>query len=222
MAARPILVIGNRNYSSWSMRPWLLLKQSGVEFDEHRVPLDTPAFETTIRDYSPSARVPALRHGDVVVWDSLAICEYANETWLDGRGWPRDAAARAYARSICAEMHSGMADLRRECPMNVRRVMAQPLALGAGARRDAERVQEIWRDARARYGAGGAMLFGEFGIADAFFAPVVFRFRTCRVPLDEGAQRYCDAVLALPAVRTWIDEATAEPEALAKYDAIGN
>lgn len=221
MGDRPVLVIGNKNYSSWSMRPWLLLKQAGVAFDEVRISLNTPAFDETIGKWSPSARVPALRHGGISVWDSLAICEYASEALLDGRGWPRDREARAYARSISAEIHAGMFDLRGECPMNVRRILAQPLALGPGARRDVARVQAIWRDARARFGAGGEMLFGEFGVADAFYAPVVFRFRTYRVPLDAEAQRYSDAVLALPAVQAWLDEATKEPDTIAHYDTIG-
>ncbi len=221
MNDRPILVIGNKNYSSWSMRPWLLMKATGVAFDELRIPLNTPAFDETIRNWSPSARVPALRHRDVTVWDSLAIAEYVNETFLDGRGWPDASAARAHARSISAEMHSGMFDLRGECPLNVRRVMERPHAIGEGARRDAARVQAIWREARSRFGADGHLLFGRFTIADAFFAPVVFRFRTYRVPLDADAQRYADAVLALPAVQDWIAEAAAEPERIEHYDRIG-
>ena len=221
MSARPTLVIGNRNYSSWSMRPWLLLKAFGVPFDEVMIPLNTPAFEASIRDWSPSARVPAMRHGDVAIWDSLAICEYANEALLDGRGWPAAVAARAHARSIVAEMHSGMSDLRGECPMNVRRVMERPHRIGPGAQRDAARVQEIWRDTRARFGAGGGLLFGTFTIADAFYAPVVFRFRTYGVPVDDDARRYMDAVLALPATREWIALAGAEPESMERYDTLG-
>lgn len=223
MSPRPVLVIGNANYSSWSMRPWLLMKACGVEFDEHRIPLNTPAFDETIREWSPSARVPALRHGDVAVWDSLAICEYVDEAFLDGRGWPADRAARAWARSICAEMHSGMFDLRGECPMNVRRMLELPLPLplGAGAQRDVARVQAIWRETRARFGSGGELLFGGFTIADAFYAPVVFRFRTYRVPVDAEAQRYMDAMLALPAMQAWLEAATREPESIAHYDRIG-
>ena len=221
MSARPTLVIGNRNYSSWSMRPWLLLKAFGVPFDEVLIPLGTPAFEVSVREWSPTARVPALRHGEVSVWDSLAICEYANEALLDGRGWPAAVAARAHARSIVAEMHSGMADLRGECPMNVRRVMERPHRIGEGAQRDAARVQAIWRDTRARFGAGGELLFGSFTIADAFYAPVVFRFRTYGVPVDDDARRYMDAVLALPATREWIALAEAEPESMERYDTLG-
>lgn len=221
MAARPTLVIGNRNYSSWSMRPWLLLKAFGVPFDEVLVPLGTPDFEASVREWSPSGRVPALRHGDVVVWDSLAICEYANEALLDGRGWPAAVAARAHARAIVAEMHSGMSDLRAECPMNVRRVMERPHRISPAAQRDAARVQAIWRDTRARYGAGGELLFGSFTIADAFYAPVVFRFRTYGVPVDDDARRYMDAVLALPATREWIALAEAEPQSLERYDTVG-
>ena len=221
MRARTTLVIGNRNYSSWSILPWLLLKAFGVPFDEVMIPLNTPAFEAAVREWSPSLRVPAMRHGDVAIWDSLAICEYANEALLGGRGWPAAVAARAHARSIVAEMHSGMPDLRSECPLNVRRVMERPLRLGPGAQRDAARVQAIWRDTRARFGRGGDLLFGAFGIADAFYAPVVFRFRTYGVPVDDDARRYMDAVLALPATREWIALAEAEPQAMPKYDTLG-
>ena len=221
MSERPVLVVGNLNYSSWSMRPWLLMTATGVDFELVRIPLDTPEFASSIARWSPSSRVPALRHGEVEVWDSLAICEYVDETFLGGRGWPSDPRARAWARSICAEMHSGMSDLRSECPMNVRRVLERPLALGAGAQRDAARVQQIWRETRERFGAGGEFLFGGFGIADAFFGPVVFRFRTYRVALDPGAQRYADAMLAHPAVQAWIEAARNEPESIPKYERLG-
>jgi glutathione S-transferase len=218
---RPVLVVGNVNYSSWSMRPWLLMKATGVDFEQQRIPLDTPQFAGEIARWSRSSRVPALRHGEVEVWDSLSICEYVNETFLGGRGWPADARARAWARSICAEMHSGFSELRGECPMNVRRVLDQPLALGAGAQRDAQRVQGIWRETRERFGAGGEFLFGGFGIADAYYGPIAFRFRTYGVALDAVAKRYVEAMLAHPAVREWMDAAANEPETIAKYERIG-
>lgn len=221
MSSRPVLVIGNRNYSSWSLRPWLLLRHFGVDFEERRLPLDTPVFRDDIEALSPSGRVPALHHDGLIVWDSLAICEYANEAWLAGGGWPADRAARAVARSVCAEMHSGFADLRSECPMNVRRRLAQPLALSDGARRDAGRIAAIWRETRAAYGSAGDCLFGGFSIADAFFAPVVLRFLTYGIALGEVERRYLDAMLGLPATRDWIDAAGGETERIDKYERIG-
>lgn len=220
MADRPILVIANKNYSSWSMRPWLLLVQNDVDFEERRLPLGTPEFANEIERWSPTARVPAFVHGDVRAWDSLAICEYANEALLGDRAWPDGRAARAYARSIVAEMHSGFADLRRECPMNVRRQFESPRRLTDGARADVARIREIFRDARARYGGDGGLLFDRFTIADAFFAPVLFRFRTYRIEIGDVEQRYSDAVMALPGVRRWIAEAAAETESMPKYDTL--
>lgn len=202
------LVIGNKNYSSWSLRPWLLLRHFGVGFEEILLPLDTPEFHERIGALSPSRRVPALHDGGLVVWDSLAICEYANERWLDGRGWPRDLAARALARSAAAEMHSGFAALRGQLPMNLRR-RPRERHWDDAAQRDIDRVQALWAGLRARAG-GGDFLCGDFGIVDAMFAPVCVRLRGYGVALDPASAAYADAIYALPAMREWIDAASRE------------
>jgi glutathione S-transferase len=199
----PILVIGSKNYSSWSLRPWLVLRQFNVAFEEILLPLDTPEFYARIRDYSPTGRVPVLQDGDVRVWDSLAIAEYANERWLDGRGWPADRAARAFARSVSAEMHSGFMALRSELSMNCRKRVKNH-ATSAAAQADIARVTAIWREARERFGQGGPFLFGEFSIADAMYAPVVLRFVSYDVALDPVERTWADAILALPALRDWL------------------
>jgi glutathione S-transferase len=219
MHDRPLLVIGNRNYSSWSLRPWLLLRQHGVAFDELRIPLDTPAFARDIGAWSPSRTVPALRHGAVTVWDSLAICEYVSETFLDGGGWPRDAEARAVARSASAEMHSGFRALRSALPLNCRRrTRGTPIA--ADVAQDIARVFALWNDCRARFGGTGRFLFGDFSIADAMYAPVALRFLTYGIGLDPPAQAYVDALLGLDALQEWLRDARAESETLAATDGV--
>jgi glutathione S-transferase len=215
------LIIGNKTYSSWSLRPWLLLRHFGVAFDERVIALDTPDFHQGIGAVSPSRRVPALHHEGVVVWDSLAICEYVNEVFLHGRGWPEARAARATARAVVAEMHSGFAALRGECPMNVRRRLPSALALSDAAARDVARVTELWRDCRARFGQGGPFLFGAFSIADAFYAPVATRLRTYAQPLGTVEAAYVEAIYGLPAMQQWIADAQREPERLEKYETIG-
>jgi glutathione S-transferase len=205
------LVIGNKNYSSWSLRPWLLLRQGGVAFDEVRLPLDTPEFRDGIGRWSPTRRVPVLRDDDLVVWDSLAICEYASERWLDGRGWPDDAAARAVARSAAAEMHSGFAAMRQQLPMNVRRE-PDGRHWDDDAQRDIDRVMGLWRELRIRFGGDGPFLCGRFGIVDAMFAPVCVRFRGYGVRTDDTAGAFMDAVFALPAMCEWVASARAETE----------
>ena len=216
--ALPRLLLGNRNYSSWSLRPWLLLRHAGVAFDEEVLPLDTPEFAARIAAWSGAARVPVLVDGDRVVWDSLAICEYANERWLDGAGWPRDPGLRALARSACAEMHSGFGALRAQLPMSVRR-RPNSYRWDAQAQRDIDRVQALWRQLRARAGAGpapaGDFLLGGFGIVDAMFAPVCVRFRGYGVDVDATAAAYMAAVFALPAFAEWERAALAETAVLA-------
>ncbi len=205
------LLIGNKNYSSWSLRPWLLLKQSGLEFEELRVAFKTPEFAARVREYSPAGKVPALRHGAIAVWDSLAICEYVNETFLELRLWPRAPEERAVARAISAEMHSGFGALRRQMPMNVRasgrRVKSTP-ELEA----DIARVTAIWRDARTRNAARGPFLFGDFSIADAMYAPVVFRFATYGVALGPAEAAYVESMRRLPAMAEWAAASAAEVE----------
>ena len=202
------LVIGNKNYSSWSLRPWLLLRHFGVNFLEILLPLDTPEFHERVAALSPSRRVPALHDGELVVWDSLAICEYANERWLDGRGWPRDLAKRALARSAAAEMHSGFSALRGQLPMNVRR-QPRERHWDEAAQRDIDRVQALWRKLRAQAGDGD-FLCGQFGIVDAMYAPVCVRFRGYGVALDPVCAAYVDAIYALPAMREWVAAGLAE------------
>ena len=211
------LVIGNKNYSSWSLRPWLLLRHFDVPFEEILLPLDTPEFHERIGPLSPSRRVPALHDGELVVWDSLAICEYANERWLDGRGWPADRARRALARSVAAEMHSGFPALRGQLPMNLRRQPREP-HWDESARRDIARVQSIWTGLRDQAGDGD-FLFGAFGIADAMYAPVCARFRSYGVPLEPACAAYVEAVFALPAMREWLASALAETARVAADEA---
>ena len=207
---KPLLVIGNKNYSSWSLRAWLLLRTFGIEFDELQLELDTPGFEARIGAYSPSRRVPALRDGEVLVWDSIAIAEYANERWLGGRGWPAGRAARAHARAISAEMHGGFTALRSELPFNCRK-RVPGRAFSAATSADIARVLSIWREARVRFGADGDFLFGAFGIADAMYAPVVLRFIGHGVPLDDVARAYADAITTLDSMREWLAAAATEP-----------
>ena len=205
------LVIGNKNYSSWSLRPWLLLRHFGLPFAEILLPLDTPEFHERIGALSPSRRVPALHDDGLVVWDSLAICEYANERWLDGEGWPVDPAARAVARSAAAEMHSGFGALRAQLPMNLRR-LPRGKHWDADADRDIARVQGLWRELRSRFGAGGPFLCGRFGIVDAMFAPVCVRFRGYGVDCDDTARAFMAAIFALPAMKEWEAAGLAETE----------
>ena len=204
------IILGNKNYSSWSLRAWLALEATGAAFDEIVIPLWLDGAKQRVLAHSPSGKVPALRHGDVVVWESLAICEYLAETFPESGLWPTDAIARAAARSASHEMHAGFMALRRAMPMNCR--AAKPgLGMNDGVAADIERVTAIWRDCRARFGAGGALLFGGFTIADAMFAPIASRFRTYAVTLDAVAQAYVEAVHVLPAMRRWLAAAEAEP-----------
>jgi len=211
------LIIGNKNYSSWSLRPWLVLKQAGIPFKELYIPIQGKEWHTEIHRYSPSGRVPALVHGELRVWDSLAICEYLAERFPDKQLWPADAAARAEARSISAEMHSGFQALRQNMFMNIRRRWPTrgrtPETLA-----DIERITAIWNGCRARFAAGGPFLFGRFTIADAMYAPVALRFQTYELKIDGAAGDYARTLLALPALREWVAAAHAEQERLAHYE----
>jgi len=207
------LVIGNKAYSSWSLRPWLLLREAGIAFKEIRIPLYTPESPQRIREHSPSGYVPVLIDGATRVWDSLAICEYVNERFPQTQGWPEAAAVRAVARSVSAEMHSGFAAVRTELPMNVRG-RRSGVTPSPAARTGIDRIVEIWRDCRERFGAGGSFLFGRFGIADAMYAPVVTRFATYGVELTGAARDYAAAVQALPSLREWVEAARAESEVI--------
>jgi glutathione S-transferase len=201
------LVIGNKNYSSWSLRPWLLLKHLDVAFEEVLITLDTPSTRDDIEKFSPSGRVPALRHGELTVWDSLAICEYVAE--FTGRGWPAAREARAVARAVSAEMHSGFTNLRSLWPMNAR-ARNRRTAVTAALEADVERIDEIWNDCRSRFGAAGPWLFGEYSIADAMYAPVVLRFNTYGAAISQTARWYMASVLEDACLQDWLQAAKRE------------
>ena len=208
-----VLIIGNKNYSSWSLRAWLLLKQLDISFGEVRIPLDTHAWKREIGRYSPSRMVPVLKNGGHVVWDSLAVCEYASEQFGEGRGWPQSVEARAAARSVSAEMHSGFATLRRALPMDCRRRVAGFRA-PEDAAKDIRRIRQIWRWCRETWGGDGEFLFGDFCIADAMYAPVVSRFQTYGVRMGPIEKAYMDAVMGLDAMQEWILSAANESEVI--------
>ena len=211
------IVVGNKNYSSWSMRGWLALKLTGQTFEEEVIPLDEPTTKAAILKHSPSGRVPALKHRDLVVWDSLAICEYLAETFPEAKLWPADKAARAMARAVSAEMHAGFGALRAHLPMNIRSSYPNR-GVTPEVQADILRIQAIWHDCRRRFGAEGPFLFSAFGAADCMFAPVVSRFRTYKVELEAESQAYADAVWAHPAVQEWATAATNEPWINEKYE----
>ena len=206
------LVIGNKNYSTWSLRAWLFMKHAGVEFQEILVPLDTPETREQLERYGPSGRVPVLRQGTLCVWDSLAICEYIAE--LSGRGWPQAREARAVARSVCAEMHSGFTTLRSLWPMNARARNRRTAVTGALAA-DIERIDEIWNDCRSRFGSGGPWLFGDYSVADAMYAPAVLRFNTYGAHISQTARWYMASVLEDAALQEWLQAAKQEPWTIA-------
>lgn len=211
------LVIGNKNYSSWSLRPWLAMKQFDCQFNEIRIALYTPESSSQIRQYSNSGKVPVLLHGNQSIWDSLAICEYLADEFPKLQWWPRDKTARAVARSISAEMHSGFQSLRQNMPMNCR-ARFPGKGITPEVQKDIDRITTIWHDCRQNFGNRGSMLFSEFTIADAMFAPVVLRFITYGVQLDSIAQDYTQAVLMLPAMQEWLKAAATEPEIIPAYE----
>ncbi len=206
------LVIGNKNYSSWSLRSWLAMKQAGLDFTEIRIPLDTPSSYQEIRRYSPSGRVPVLLHGNLRIWESLAICEYIAEHFAPHL-WPEDKAAKAWARSISAEMHAGFQSLRENMPMDCRTRLCI-LGINSLLQADIARITEIWRECRKNFAVKGDFLFGDFTIADAMFAPIVSRFITYDVKLDELEQAYLEAIWALPAMQEWVEAANNEVESI--------
>lgn len=212
------LVIGNKNYSSWSLRPWLLLRHHRLRFEEICLPLYTAEYTTRIAALSPSGKVPVLHHGDFAIWDSLAICEYVSEQLLDGRGWPADPRARAVARAASAEMHAGFQGVRTNLPMNLR---GRFLWRSPGPEVEAEiaRIVGLWTDCRARFGALGPWLFGEFSIADAMYVPVALRFATYNTPLEGAAADYVQTCLDDEHVRAWRGGACQETESLPQYEA---
>ena len=206
-----VLVIGDKCYSSWSLRPWLVLKAFGIPFREERIVLRRPETAAEIAKHGGGSQVPILKDGANVIWDSLAIVEYLAERFSDKALWPRDPLARAFARSICAEMHSSFQALRSECSMNIL-ARIEPFKPVQGIMRDTQRIERLWLEARARFGAGGKFLFGDFSIADAFYAPVVTRFRTYGIKLSAPAQDYCRTIFALSGMREWERGAREEEE----------
>jgi glutathione S-transferase len=209
----PKLIIGNKNYSSWSLRAWLLLREAGIAFAEHRIALDVASSAAELASFSPARRVPVLQLGELVVWDSLAIAETVAERWPEAALWPADAAARAHARSISAEMHAGFAVLRNNMPMNCR-AMGRKVALPDELTRDIDRILEIWSDCHHRYGRDDGWLFGNFSVADAMFAPVVLRFRTYGINLPESALHFPHRLLRSEAMQEWLAAAETETEVI--------
>lgn len=212
---RPLLIIGNKNYSSWSLRPWLLMKQAGIVFDERVIPLYEEGSREQILELSPSGKVPCLIDESGSVWESLAICEMIAERVP--ALWPADASARGVARAVSAEMHAGFAALRQRLPMNLRARLAGK-RIEVDAARDIARITEIWDDCRRRYGAGGPFLFGGFSVADAMFAPVCFRFDIYGVVPRDAAGDYLATMLALPAMREWREAGVAEPWSIPRIE----
>jgi glutathione S-transferase len=215
------LVIGNKNYSSWSMRPWLAMRASNIAFDEVLIPLytDDKADKEQILGFTRSGKVPALIDGDVTVWDSLSIIEYVAERFPEARLWPENRALRAHARSISAEMHSGFLPLRNECGMNLHRPI-RAVVLSADARANVARIEQIWIECRERHGRLGPFLFGNFSAADAMFAPVVHRFRTYAIDVAPQAQAYMDTMMAQPAFAEWTNAGLAETLLIERFESI--
>ena len=214
------LFVGNKNYSSWSMRPWELLRQAGIDFEEEVVRFDSfdadSEFKRRLSGLTPTAKVPVLIDGDLAIWDTLAISEYVAEQFPAKQLWPQDKAARARARSVCAEMHSGFTGLRGNCPMNIEATLAETGALiwrdKPAVRSDVQRIVQMWSGLLQEY--GGPMLFGQFTVADAYFAPVCMRLKTYALPVPETIAAYVQRVCALPGVAAWIDAALAEKDFL--------
>ncbi len=213
------LVIGNKNYSSWSMRPWLAMRAGNIAFEEIFIPLytDNKADKERILSFTRSGKVPALIDGDVTVWDSLAIIEYVAERFPEARLWPQDPARRAHARSISAEMHSGFLPLRNECGMNLHRPV-RAISLSADARAHVARIEQIWMDCREHHGGSGPYLFGAFTGADAMFAPVVHRFRTYAIEIGPEARAYMETMMALPAFQEWTKAGLAETLVIERFE----
>lgn len=211
------IYLGNKNYSSWSLRAWLVLKRTGAEFAEEVIPLRQPDTRERIMRHSPSGKVPALDHQGTAVWDSLAIAEFLAETYPKAQLWPEDPGQRAAARSISNEMHSGFMDLRRSMPMNMRSSFPGR-EISPETQNDINRVSAIWRACRLQHGAGGDFLFGEFTIADAMFAPVASRFKTYGIELEETPRAYADALLNLPEIKAWAEAAHNEPWVIPDFE----
>ncbi len=211
------LVIANKRYSSWSLRPWLALNHFDLPFEEIVILLKQETSAAAICDHSPAGKVPVLHHGDITVWESLAILDYLAEAFYDRPWWPTDPHAKAHARTVAAEMHAGFGALRSAMPMNLATTY-EPRQWDEDVLNDVARVQEIWRDARSRFGGEGDFLFGPFTIADAMYAPVITRFKTYAIDMDDVGSAYAEANLNLPAIQKWIAEAAEESWVIEEYD----
>ena len=210
------LVIGNKNYSSWSLRPWLLLAEFNIAFEEVQELLGQENTRERLARYSPACKVPVLIDNGITVWDSLSICEYISERYLDGRGWPEDPGARACARSISAEMHSGFFAVRNELPMNCR--SRKKVAMSETVSEEIGRIDQIWSDCRNTYLTAGPWLFGHFSIADCMYAPVALRFQTYGVHISSGSRAYMNNVLESGNIQAWVSAASDETEIQVKYE----
>ena len=210
--SKPLLIIGNKNYSSWSLRAWLMLKHAGVDFDEVRIPLFVAGYKEKLYSYSPAGKVPVYREGDLLVWDTLAIGEYLYET--HSSLWPAQREARARARSVSAEMHSGFVPLRKAMPMNIR-ARGRKVAMSAELEADIARIKNVWRELRTQHAAAGPWLFGPYTIADAMFAPVAFRFLTYGVSEPGVVDEYIQTVTRDPLVQAWVRDSASEQEVVA-------
>lgn len=217
MTSSCTLVIGNKNYSSWSLRPWMLLDGFELTYAEQLVSLKAEGLNERLGKFSKTARVPVLIDGKLTIWDSLAICEYVNEQYLDGQGWPKDVSDRAIARAIVAEMHAGFAALRSDLPMNVR--ASRRVELSKAVEKDIQRVDNIFALHAREDNNGELRLFGQFGIADCFFAPVVLRFKTYQTPLSSKARAYCESLRSHPSLKKWIEAALKEDEIIDEDEA---
>jgi glutathione S-transferase len=213
------LILANKAYSSWSLRPWILLAQLKIPFQEVVIPLDQPETRAAMLKYAPTGKCPSLQDGKTSVFESLAIVEYVAEAYPEKAIWPKGKAARAHARSLASEMHAGFQALRQACPTNFRRTV-RAISLSAEVRADVERIEAAWQHARATFGKGGPFLFGRFSAADAMFAPVVNRFHVYDVSVSRPTRAYMETIMALPAWKAWIADAHAEPWRIERYEAI--
>jgi len=207
------LIIGNKNYSSWSLRPWLLLKHFNVAFEEQRIALFTETYESEVAEYNSDSKVPILLDNDITVWDSLAILEYISEQHLEGKGWPSDKKARAFARSISHEMHSSYFNVRNEFPMNCRKQFTH-ISPSQDAEFEIDRIHSLWQQCRNNYGQNGDWLFGEFSIADAMFAPIALRFKGYNIPINGVEGDYMLKLLNYPHLLDWVKAGTQETEVI--------
>jgi glutathione S-transferase len=213
------LILANKAYSSWSLRPWILLTQLKIPFEELVIPMDQPETRETMLKYAPTGKCPSLQDGKITVWESLATIEYIAEAYPDKPVWPKGKAARAHARSLASEMHAGFTALRQACPTNFRRPV-KAIPLSAEVKADVARIEAAWAHARAAFGRRGPFLFGGFSAVDAMFAPVVNRLHVYDIPVSKPTRVYMETIMALPVWKAWIAEAQAEPWRIERYDAL--